>query len=526
MGVAEIALFLKERTDLRGGGVVVGAGGAEVGANALHHLRLHFIRPGLEQLLHPALDLLGARHVIEQPLQVGGHQNVHGGRGGAVEGTAGIVDAGGKELGEHVVFVGRADQSAHGQTHLLCVPAGENVAEVAGGHAEIRLLPHLERAGTHQLAVGVEVVDDLRHEPAPVDGVGAGKLHAPLGQLLCHVRVAKDPLHAGLGVVKIALYRIDGHILTLLSGHLQALDFAGAVAGIKHSDGDARHVAIACKGCFAGVAGSGHQDGGGGGVAQHALGLHQKAGHQLKGEVLEGAGGAVPQFQAVHPVPGFAQRRGALAEGFAVDLTHGFAQESGIIVGEEFFQNESRQRRIVRLAQCFLQIHRRELFRHEQAAVAGKAEADGPGRADRLALAASGFKLHHDSPSIFPAPSKFKGAADTVYQQPAARCGRDLYHIEADGMLRQAGLLQKALGCKDDAPLFGRAHRSGCGAAAGLAAGFYLRDDHRLSVQQHKVQLSHAGTVVMGQKPAAPVKIIPGRGGLAFLAKRLRVHRW
>src|SRR5699024_7745401 len=107
--------------------------------------------------------------------QVGGHQNVHGGRSGAVEGTAGVVHAGGEELGEHVVFVGRADQLAHGQAHLLCVPAGQDVAEVAGGHAEVRLLPRLERAGTHQLAVSVEVVDDLGHKAAPVDGIGAGK---------------------------------------------------------------------------------------------------------------------------------------------------------------------------------------------------------------------------------------------------------------------------------------------------------------------------------------------------------------
>ena len=66
--------------------------------------------------------------MVQQALQIGGHQNVHAGRGGLEELPLCGVSTGGEEIGQHVVLVGGADQLAHRQTHLLCVITGKDIA--------------------------------------------------------------------------------------------------------------------------------------------------------------------------------------------------------------------------------------------------------------------------------------------------------------------------------------------------------------------------------------------------------------
>ena len=116
--------------------------------------------------------------MIQQTLQVGGHQNVHGGGGGLVEGAALVIHAGGEELREHVVAVGGADELSHGQTHALGEVPRQNVAEVAGGHAEMHRLADLDAPAAHQIGVGLEIVHDLGRQTADIDGVGGGEPHA------------------------------------------------------------------------------------------------------------------------------------------------------------------------------------------------------------------------------------------------------------------------------------------------------------------------------------------------------------
>ena len=54
---------------------------------------------------------------------------------------------------------------------------------------------------------------------------------APRFQLRRHIRVGKDALDAGLGVVKVAVHREHRHVIPLLGGHLQALDLAVPALG-------------------------------------------------------------------------------------------------------------------------------------------------------------------------------------------------------------------------------------------------------------------------------------------------------
>ena len=102
--------------------------------------------------------------MVQKALEVRGHENVHAGRGGLEELPLCGVGAGGEEIGQHVVLIGSADQLAHGQAHALCIVACQNVAEVAGGYAEVHFIAEGDPARLEQLGIGGKVIDDLRQQ--------------------------------------------------------------------------------------------------------------------------------------------------------------------------------------------------------------------------------------------------------------------------------------------------------------------------------------------------------------------------
>ena len=127
-----------------------------------------------------------------------------------------------------VVDVGGDDQSLDGQAHLRRDIAREHVAEVAGRHAEGDLA--VRRA---ELKRGGEVIDDLGHEPSPVDRVDRADAEAP-----GHGRIVEHPLHHRLGVVEAAF---DGDVVDvgrLDRGHLPALHVAHPALRVEHEDVD------------------------------------------------------------------------------------------------------------------------------------------------------------------------------------------------------------------------------------------------------------------------------------------------
>ena len=250
------------------------------------------------------------QQVEDQPLKVAGDQDIHTGGYRGVERAAAIVAPRGEEFREHVVLVGGAYQLVHRQTHASGVPAREDVAEVAGGHAEVDLVAVHYRALREQVRVGGEIVYDLRHEAAPVDRVGGREAHVVFQKPLFYARVGKDGLHAGLRVVKVALDGANAHVVPLLRGHLQLLHRAHALIREKHEDARSRHVFEALQRGLAGIAGGRDQ--------YHALLALQHAlrrareqmGQQLQRHILERAGGAVPQLQNAHVVVQRGHRRG------------------------------------------------------------------------------------------------------------------------------------------------------------------------------------------------------------------------
>ena len=109
---------------------------------------------------------------------------------------------------------------------VLRDPAGEHVAEVAAGHA------HVHRSG--EQVARLDVVDDLRHHPCPVDAVDRGQAH-PVAER----RVVEHRLHQVLAVVEGAL---DGDVVDVGlvdRGHLLALHIGDPTGGVEHHDVEA-----------------------------------------------------------------------------------------------------------------------------------------------------------------------------------------------------------------------------------------------------------------------------------------------
>ena len=187
---------------------------------------------------------------------------------------------------------------------MLGVPSGQDVAEVARGNAHVDGASGFDLARRHEFGIAGDVIDHLRQQPPPVDGVGAGKGDAVLvQQLLGELLVGKGVLDAGLAVVEIAAHGPHLHVVSGGGDHLLALDVAHAAIGEQHPDGNAVYALETLQGGLAGVAGGGHED--------HELVIErsllaqllgagrEEVGQALQGHVLEGTRRPVPQLQDV-----------------------------------------------------------------------------------------------------------------------------------------------------------------------------------------------------------------------------------
>ena len=211
--------------------------------------------------------------------------------------TVAVIDAGRDEVAQHLVDVGSADKMTDRHAHLLCIPCREDVAEVAGRNGEREALSVLKDALLHHRHIGGDIINDLRHESAPVDRIRRGELHAVLGKRLLHIGIGEDRLDAVLAVVEIALDRADTDIFALLRLHLALLHRAHAVLGIEDHDARARDILKACECCLAGVAGGCREDDD---LAVDAR-LPDRTGQEMRQDlechILEGAGRTVPELQ-------------------------------------------------------------------------------------------------------------------------------------------------------------------------------------------------------------------------------------
>ena len=230
-------------------------------------------------------------------LQVAGHQDVHGRRGGLIEFPAPVVHAGVDEVGQHVVSVGGAHQFGHRQPHPPGVFPGQYVAEVARGHDEIHRFAQPDLPPKHQIAIGLEIVGHLGGQPPDVDGVGAGQPRAGGRRPAVLLVVGEYVLHAGLGVVEIAPDRANAHVAAGLGDHLGLLHVADAAVGIEYHDPRALDIVEALQRRLAGVAAGGGEDHDLLVHAQLGLGGGDQPGQHGQRHVLEGRGGAAKQLE-------------------------------------------------------------------------------------------------------------------------------------------------------------------------------------------------------------------------------------
>ena len=238
MGVPQVILIgISLVNGIRHSGLITVTSGKLI-LDLCHHFRLYRVFAVLRQLGHPAAhgSVALAAHMVQQPLQVGTNENIHRGRGGGVKVPVPVISAGFQEISQYIVGIGRANHGLDGQAHVLGIIPGQNVAEVAGGHHHIHRLAYLQLTHFAQIRISGEIIDNLRHQTAPVNRIGRREHHILLCQLRLDFVIGKDRLNGALGVVKIAVNGTDGHILTLLGGHLQFLHGRHTIHRVKHQD--------------------------------------------------------------------------------------------------------------------------------------------------------------------------------------------------------------------------------------------------------------------------------------------------
>lgn len=346
----------------------------------------------LLEVIHQASDscAIATMQVEQQALEVRRNHDVHGRRQGRVQGFLDVLVAA-HEAVQDVVAVGRHDQLADRQAHVARQVTGEDIAKVAGGHRE----RHGTRRTT-QLQGRMEVVDDLGHDPRPVDGVDRHQASA-----LEEALVGEAGLDHLLAVVEVAF---DGDVVDVLAqdgGHLPTLHFRNPVVRVQDEDVDVIATLAAFDGRRAGIAGSGADD-------HHALAallqdVIQQATQQLQGEVLERQGRAVEQLHHPFVAIELAQRchraMGEDAVGFLEDLL-----EVGIgdAAADEWAHDPERQL-VIRQASPrgdFFLGETRQVLRHIETAIAGQTGQQYIFEIQGRCLAAGADVTHKSKPSV------------------------------------------------------------------------------------------------------------------------------
>ena len=172
------------------------------------------------------------------------------------------------------------------------------------------------------------------------------------------------------------MHCIDGDIIALLRGHLQALDLAGAARGEEHGDLDAGDVVVTIQRGLAGIAAGRHQDQRLLSAAQILLGLHQELRHQLKGIVLECTGRAVPQLQRIDLVRHVGQIARLAVKCFAIGGLCRLCEELLRIIGQVLAHDGRSHFGVIECTdRC--NVHFRKALRNKQTALVRQALCNG-----------------------------------------------------------------------------------------------------------------------------------------------------
>ena len=124
---------------------------------------------------------------------------------------------------QNVVLVRRDDEAVDRETHEFRRVAGENIAEISGGDRESNL-----SFGRAQRQCRGEIVNDLRHNPGPIDGVHSAQAH-----FAAEIRIVEHVLDERLAVVEMTVNGNRMHIGVVRRRHLPPLYLRNAPVRIQ-----------------------------------------------------------------------------------------------------------------------------------------------------------------------------------------------------------------------------------------------------------------------------------------------------
>ena len=211
-------------------------------------LSAHFIGNGVGTIsckaLHERTVLLRiiSADPVNEPLKVARNQDIHGRGAREDKFPLSVIFTGPEEVKQDFVVIGSADQLSDRKSHELSVVGRKDISEIAGRHSDVDLVAFLDFSFFQKSAVCVDIIDDLRHKTADIDGICRAELIPVGSEIRCHLRVVENLLYGSLRIIKVAVDRDNARIIAALCDHLKSLNIRHTAVREKYHDLCSRHI--------------------------------------------------------------------------------------------------------------------------------------------------------------------------------------------------------------------------------------------------------------------------------------------
>ena len=132
---------------------------------------------------------------IEKSFKVAGNKYIHRWGNCNYKVPVYIITACTKEVIENLIVVRSTNKLINRQTHIFCIVACKDIAEVTCRHCKVDLISHIYLACLDHLTIGIEVINYLGSKSADINGVSRGEHISPFLKLRLKVIVGKYTLY-------------------------------------------------------------------------------------------------------------------------------------------------------------------------------------------------------------------------------------------------------------------------------------------------------------------------------------------